>query len=136
VEPRALRGALAPRRRYLLARRNQLLLSVFSPDLAAATGVNLDRLNLLYLLCFVASILLGLRFLGALLAGSLIIIPAATSYQLTHQLKGFLIVSSIVSVLSVAAGMMLSRAYGLALGPAVVSVSALLFALSLLRRKK
>jgi len=121
---------------FLLARRNELMLSIFSPDLAAATGVNLDRLNLLYLLSFVASILLGLRFLGALLAGSLIIIPAATSYQLTHQLRSFLIVSSLMSVLSVLAGMILSRVYGLDLGPAVVSVSAALFGLSLLKRKK
>jgi ABC-type Mn2+/Zn2+ transport system permease subunit len=121
---------------FLLARRNELMLSIFSPDLAAATGVKLDRLNLLYLLCFVASILLGLRFLGALLAGALIIIPAATSYQLTHQLRSFLLVSALLSALSVVAGLVLSRMYGLELGPAVVSVSAAFFAFSLLRRKR
>jgi ABC-type Mn2+/Zn2+ transport system permease subunit len=120
---------------FIFGRRNQLLLSIFSPDLAAATGVNIDRLNLLYLLSFVATIILGLRFLGALLVGALIIIPAATSYQLTHQLRSFLLVSTLASVAAVGAGLAVSRATGLALGPSVVSLSAAFFLLSFLKRK-
>ena len=121
---------------FILGWRNQLVLTTFSPDLAAATGVNIDRLNLLYLLSFVATIILGLRFLGALLVGALIIIPAATSYQLTHQLRSFLAVSSLMSVLSVAVGLILVHFRPVELGPTVITVSAALFLLSLLRRKK
>src|SRR5438067_255629 len=85
------------------------------------------------------------RFLGALLVGALIIVPAAIGRQLTHTLNAFLLTSSLASVLSVALGFTLSRFYphitiahvtlNLALGPAIIAVATVLFLLSLLRKK-
>jgi ABC-type Mn2+/Zn2+ transport system permease subunit len=125
--------------------RHQLIIGLFSPDLAAATGIKVSRINLYYLLMFSLTVLLGLRFLGALLVGALIIIPAAIGRQLTHTLTAFLTSSSIASVLSVVIGFSINRYYprltvgavtlNLSLGPAIVSVATLLFLLSLLRRK-
>ena len=84
--------------------------------------------------------LLGLRFLGALLVGALIIIPAAIGRQLTHTLTAFLLTSSIASVLSVILGFSISRFYphliighvtlNLTLGPAIIAVATVLFLLS------
>jgi zinc transport system permease protein len=123
----------------------QLILSLFSSELAAATGVNVGRLDLYFLLVFSATVLLGLRFLGALLVGALIIVPAAIGRQLTHTLKAFLSASAGASVLSVVIGMLINQYYprltfgtvniNLALGPTVISVATFLFVLSLLRRK-
>ena len=125
--------------------RDQLILGLFSPELAAATGINVARLDLYYLLVFSLTVLLGLRFLGALLVGALIIIPAATGRQLTHTLTAFLSASSAVSVLSVAIGFLINRYYSqltigsvtlnLSLGPAIISVATILFLFSLLRKK-
>ena len=130
---------------FVFAFRHQLILTLFSPELAAATGVNVSRLNLYFLLVFSLTVLLGLRFLGALLVGALIIVPAATGRQLTHTLTPFLFASSVASALSVGVGLFLSRIYphltvgkitlNLAPGPAVISVAALFFLLSLLRKK-
>jgi zinc transport system permease protein len=125
--------------------RHRLILGLFSPELAAATGINISQINLYYLLMFSLTVLLGLRFLGALLVGALIIVPAATGRQLTHTLAAFLTASSVASVFSVLIGFTISRYYqtvtigsvtfNLALGPAIISVATLLFLLSLLRRK-
>ncbi|HYX29747.1 MAG TPA: metal ABC transporter permease [Pyrinomonadaceae bacterium] len=130
---------------FVLTFRHRLILSLFSPELAAATGVNVSRLNLYFLLTFSLTVLLGVRFLGALLVGALIIVPAATGRQLTHTLRAFLITSSIASVLSVALGLAISRlqphftvgrvTLNLALGPAIIGVATVLFLLSLLRKK-
>jgi ABC-type Mn2+/Zn2+ transport system permease subunit len=130
---------------FLYVSRHKLVLSMFSPELAAATGVNVSRLNLYYLLIFSLTVLLGLRFLGALLVGALIIIPAATGRQLTHTLTRFLIASSVVSLVSVTIGFVIDRFYSqlrigsvtlnLSLGPAIISVATLLFLLSFLKRK-
>ena len=94
---------------------------------------------------FSLTVLLGLRFLGALLVGALIIIPAAIGRQLTHTLTAFLAVSSAASVISVLIGFAINRLYptitvgsvnlNLALGPAIISVAAVIFLLSLLRKK-
>jgi ABC-type Mn2+/Zn2+ transport system permease subunit len=130
---------------FIYAFRHKLILALFSPELAAATGINVARLDLYYLLIFSLTVLLGLRFLGALLVGALIIIPAATGRQLTHTLTAFLIASSAASVLSVAIGFLINGYYphltlgsvtlNLSLGPAIISVATVLFLLSFLRKK-
>src|SRR5437879_9386173 len=130
---------------FVLAFRHQLILSLFSPELAAATSVNVSRLNLYFLLVFSLTVLLGVRFLGALLVGALIIVPAAIGRQLTHTLTKFLFTSSVASALSVGVGFFISRLYphitigkatvNLAPGPTIISVATLLFLFSLLRKK-
>jgi ABC-type Mn2+/Zn2+ transport system permease subunit len=115
--------------------KEELILGLFSPELAAATGVKLERLNLYFLLVFSLSVLVGLRFLGALLAGSLIIIPATTSRRLTKHLSHFLVVSCLTSVVAVGSGLAVTR-YLLpqfSPGPVIVIISASLFILSLLK---
>jgi len=130
---------------FVVGFRNKLILSLFSPELAAATGVNVSALNLYFLLVFSLTVLLGLRFLGSLLVGALIIVPAAIGRQLTHTLTAFLIMSSLASIVSVAAGFSISYFYphftigrftlNLTLGPAIIAVATILFLLSLLRKK-
>jgi ABC-type Mn2+/Zn2+ transport system permease subunit len=130
---------------FVLVFRHRLILSLFSPELAAATGINVSRLNLYFLLMFSLTVLLGVRFLGALLVGALIIVPAAIGRQLTHTLTAFLVTSSLASVVSVALGLAISLLYphikvghitlNLALGPAIIGVATVLFLLSLLRKK-
>src|SRR5204863_8268363 len=109
---------------FILSFRHQLILALFSPELAAATGVNVSRLNLYFLLIFSLTVLLGLRFLGALLVGALIIVPAATGRQLTHTLTRFLFASSAASMLSVAFGFLITRYYPhLTLGSVTLNLS-------------
>ena len=116
--------------------KDRLILGLFSPELASATGVNLNRLNLYFLLIFSLTVWIGLQFLGALLVGALIIIPAAIGRQLAHNLGTFLTVSSLSGALSVVLGFLTNYFYpNLALGPTIVSISALLFVLSLLKKK-
>ncbi|MBZ5521117.1 MAG: metal ABC transporter permease [Acidobacteriia bacterium] len=116
--------------------KDQLVLNLFSPELAAATGVKVSRLDLYFLLLFSLVVLVGLRYMGALLASALIILPAAIGRQLTGRVSSFLLVSSAASVVSVLLGYLLST---LVLktstpGPAIVVASALLFALSLVKK--
>lgn len=117
--------------------KDRLALEIFSPELAAATGVNVGRVNLWFLLLFSLTVLAGLRFMGALLASALIILPAAAARQWTGKLSHFLLVSSALSVLSVAGGFLLN-AYALHLptvAPLIVLLAALLFAASLFTRR-
>jgi zinc transport system permease protein len=117
--------------------KDQLALAIFSPDLAATTGVNVDRVNLSFLLVFSLTVLIGLRFMGTLLASALIILPAAAARQLTDKLSNFLLVSAAISLVSVLAGFLLN-AFVLklsTLGPTIVLFSAFFFALSLLAKR-
>jgi len=118
--------------------RDQLSLSIFSTDLAAATGVNTVRLDLYFLLLFSLTVLVGLRFMGALLASALIIMPSATARQITNKLPHFFSLAVGASVISVAAGFLLNVfvfKFATA-GPTIAIFSAALFGLSLLVKAK
>ncbi|MFA6354143.1 MAG: metal ABC transporter permease [Candidatus Paceibacterota bacterium] len=119
---------------FVIKYKDELVLNLFSKDLAKATGVDTNKLDLFFILAFALTIILGLKFLGALLAGSLAIIPAAVARQLTGNLKSFLLISAIVSLVSMISGILISSRYGTELGPTVIIVAAALFFLSLLRK--
>jgi zinc transport system permease protein len=121
---------------FVLGYKNKLILTLFSPDLAAVSNIDVNRLNLYFLLIFSLTIILGLRFLGALLVGALLIIPAAIGRQLTHTLSSFLAISSAAGVVAVGVGSAVSLYYGLAPGPTIICVAAAVFVLSLAKKQK
>lgn len=120
---------------YMLRVRDELVLCLFSSELAASAGVKVSRLNLTFLLVFSLTVLIGLRFMGALLAGSLIMLPAAIGRRLARDLTGFLLISAVSSMVSVAAGILISALSGnrLPLGATATMSAALIFGLALLR---
>ena len=122
---------------FILRYMSALILNLFSPELAATTGIKLNRLNLMFLLAFSLTVLIGLRFMGALLAGALIIIPAATGRRLADSIWNFLLASVLASVLAVGLGFILKGFVfrNLGLAPIIVMVSTLLFCLSLIKSK-
>lgn len=125
-------GALAVILLVLFRLHHHLVLGLFSPELAAATGVRLPRLELAFLLIFSVTVLVGLRFLGALLASALIILPAAIGRRFARSMRSFVVSSATASVIAVAGGFWLSRHFrGIEFGPATVLLSAGLFLLTL-----
>jgi ABC-type Mn2+/Zn2+ transport system permease subunit len=72
--------------------------------------------------------------MGALLAGSLVILPAAIGRRLTNKMFHFLIASSVASAVSVGAGILLNAMVPkFGAGPSIVMVAALLFAICLFK---
>lgn len=118
---------------FVLRQRHRLVLALVSPEIAHTTGINVPRLNLYFLLVFALTIALGLRYLGVLLVGSLIIIPAATAKRLASSLRGMLVISVAVSIASTTLGTWLSLALHRTPGSTIVLVAAGFFLLSLPR---
>jgi zinc transport system permease protein len=111
--------------------RHQLVVALISPDIARTIGIEVGRLNLVFLQVFAVTIALGLRYLGVLLMGSLIIIPAATAKRLSANLGQMLAFSAILAVTSSLGGAVLAGWLQKEPGPVVVVMAASLFALSL-----
>lgn len=114
----------------MLALKERFTLSILSPEIAKTVGLNNSRLSLIYLIIFAVNIILGLKFLGILLMGSLIIIPAAAAKNLSRSLAQDLFFSSLIAVISVGAGLIIASYYKLELGPIIISVAALIFFVS------
>lgn len=117
---------------FILKARNSLIVALVSPEIAVTSGINVARLNLVYLLMFALTVALGLRFLGVLLMGSLIIIPAATAKRLARDLSGMLVISVIVAVASTLLGTYAAGRFHGETGPFIITVAGGLFLLSLL----
>lgn len=130
-----LAGALAVAA-FVLAQRNRLILALVSADIARTSGIRVARLELLYLLAFALTVALGLRYLGVLLMGSLVIIPAATAKNVARSLRGMLAIAVAVAVLSTVAGALLAMRVQRPTGPIIISVAAGTFFVSLLLRRR
>ncbi len=115
----------------ILFLKERLALSILSPDIAATLKLNNSRLSLIYLLIFAVNIILGLKFLGILLMGSLIIIPAATAKNLARSFNSDLWLSSLISITCVGLGLIIASFYKLALGPVIIAVAAAFFFISI-----
>jgi zinc transport system permease protein len=120
---------------FIVTRRNSLVVMLVSPDLARTAGVDVRRLNLLYLVVFALTIALGLRYLGVLLMGALIIIPAATARRLARNLNEMLLTAVTLAVVATVAGTSIAAWLHQETGPCIVIVAACGFLVSLLRRQ-
>ena len=114
--------------------KEKLIVSLVSNDLAEVTGVKVTRLNFYFLLVFALNIILGLQFLGVLLMGSLLIVPAATGRNLGVSMNSALAISALTALLSVWLGYWLYGYFNLPFGPTTIIVSTLFFLISLLKR--
>lgn len=119
---------------FILKEKHALVLAVVSPDIARTAGVDLRRLNLLYLQMFTLTIALGLRYLGVLLMGSLIIIPAATAKRLSNNLNQMLTLAVALAVATTVVGSQLAIWLHRESGPIIVTLAAACFVLSFVRR--
>jgi len=119
---------------FIIVFRNNLVIMMVSPDIARTAGINVRWFDLLYLECFALTIALGLRYLGVLLMGALIIIPAATSKRLSRDLKSMLWFSVMLSVISTTLGSGIAVHLHHEAGPIIVLVATALFLLSLIPR--
>jgi ABC-type Mn2+/Zn2+ transport system permease subunit len=116
---------------FVFFARDRLIVTFLSSDVARTAGIDVRRLNLLYLLAFAVTVALGLRYLGALLMGSLIIIPAATARQLAQNLNGMLAVAIAMAIIATLGGSWLASFFHRESGPFIVTVAAACFLLAL-----
>jgi ABC-type Mn2+/Zn2+ transport system permease subunit len=119
---------------FILLARSRLVIVLVSSDLARTVGIDVRRLELIYLLAFALTVALGLRYLGVLLMGSLIIIPATTARYVTRSLGSMLVVAVALSVASTVLGTLGGPLLHVATGPLIIAVAAGFFLLGLLRR--
>ncbi|HTR53663.1 MAG TPA: metal ABC transporter permease [Kofleriaceae bacterium] len=77
----------------------------------------------------------GLRYLGVLRMGSLVIVPAATAKRLARTLPQMLAHAVVIAVLATVAGTVVARHVGYPPGPVIISIAALCFLASLIRRR-
>jgi zinc transport system permease protein len=108
----------------------------FHSDLAKVEGVNVELHDRVFVCILALVVALGLKIVGAVLIGPLVIIPAAAAKNVSWNFRSMFVVSSLIGILSSALGLVVSYYANTASGPTIVLVAAAFFALSFLARPK
>ena len=112
-----------------------LVLGTISEDLAIANGVKLRKINLLFLVLVSAVVAIGVKVVGALLMGSLIIVSATAAKNLSRSISRYASLSTVFGFVAAPAGLLIARTYELPPGPMIILIGIGIFLLSLLAKK-
>lgn len=120
---------------------NKIVLSIISEELAISEGVDVAKVNLLFLLLVSLVVAIGIKITGTLLVGFLVVVPAAAARNLSANLSRYALLSSVFGAVSALAGILLAGFLSylgnpLPPGPLVVIAGALIFGATVLMRWK
>jgi len=114
--------------------RNLLSMTI-SPDLAYVDGVNLQRTKMILMLVTALTIGVAMKFVGALIITSLLIIPAATARRFARTPEQMAWIAVFIGMIAVSGGLAFSAWYDTPAGPSVVLCAAALFILSMSKKQ-
>ena len=100
-------------------------------DMAAAEGVAVTRVRLLFTLMIALSVAVAMKIVGVLLVTAMLIIPAAAARPLARSPEAMAAYAALAGVLAVIGGLEASLAWDLPSGPAIVAAAVALFAAAL-----
>ena len=109
----------------------ELLYATFDPLGAAASGIPVDRLELLFLALVAITIVVSLQAVGIILVVAMLVTPAATAQLLTVRFTRLMLTAAVVGIGSAIAGLYISYWLDVASGATIVLVQTALFGLAL-----
>ncbi|MCG7489557.1 zinc ABC transporter permease subunit ZnuB [Vibrio sp. Of14-4] len=113
-----------------------LLATTVSEDLSAVEGHNVELMRLVLMILVGLVIAIGMKFVGALIITSLLIIPAATARRLAQTPEQMASIASVIGAIAVLVGLSMSWNYDTPAGPSVVISATSMFMLAQLYRPR
>jgi ABC-type Mn2+/Zn2+ transport system permease subunit len=113
---------------------DKLVLAMISEDLAIAKGINVARINLLYLFLVSVVVAIGIQIVGTLLVGFLVIVPAIAAKNLSTYMRRYSMLSAIFGAAAGFSGVLFWSIFNFNLpfpGPMVVFSGIAIFAVSI-----
>ena len=110
----------------------ELLYATFDPLGAAASGIQVDRLELLFLALVAVTIVVSLQAVGIILVVAMLVTPAATAQLVTVRFTRLMLSAALIGVASAVVGLYASYWLDVASGATIVLVQTLWFTVTLL----
>src|SRR3972149_45649 len=86
----------------------KLVLAMISEDLAVSKGIDVAKTNLLYLFLVSVVVAIGIKIVGTLLVGFLVIVPAIAARNLSPNIFRYTRASAVFGVISAFSGVLLA----------------------------
>ncbi len=112
---------------FVFLRYRALLFSTFDPDVAAASGVRVGRVEAALMVVLSLAILATLTVIGVTLVAAMLVIPAVIARMLTDSFGRMLAYSTVIGLLCGLVGMYASYYAGVPSGTMIVLVGAAVF---------
>lgn len=112
-----------------------LHLTTFDPAFAASIGINISLWNYLLMGAVSMTTVAAFESVGAILIVALLVVPPATAYLISNQLKKMLFLTVIVAILMSIGGYYLAVLLDGSIAGAIVTVGGLLFGITFLVQK-
>jgi ABC-type Mn2+/Zn2+ transport system permease subunit len=106
---------------------HRVVLGLISEELAVSRGINIGRINLLYLLLVSITVAVGIQITGTLLVGFLVVTPAAAARTISGNLSRYLMLSAMFGAISAISGILMSSYLNILPGPLVVVSGVVIF---------
>jgi len=120
---------------FFLLFYHKLFALTFDENFAKATGLNVERYNLLLAITIAVIIVLAMSLVGALLISALVIFPALSAMRLFNSFQGVTICSVVLSVTCAFLGMLCSIVGGTPVGATIVLMDMLAYILAVFLSK-
>ncbi len=133
-EARLMLGVAAGVSLLVLALSKELFFLCCDEEAAAAAGLPVDALKTAFLGIVALSVAVGLRLVGALLVGNLMVVPVLAAALLARSFRQLLVLAVSLGLAASLGGLALAYAAGIAAGGAVALTSLALFLLAFLAR--
>ena len=105
----------------------ELVYIAFDEEQAQVSGINVSRLNYIFIVLASIVVITSIRLVGVLLISSLIVIPNITAMMFGKGFKKTAMISVSIGILSVLTGIVISYVMNLAPGGTIVLVSVTIF---------
>lgn len=117
---------------FLFLLFKELLVCTFDEEVAVVSGVPVTFLYYGLLTAMAITVVASIKVVGIILVEALLVIPAATGFQLSKNFRWMLFFSFLSGLISTFGGLYLSYVYDLASGATIVLSASLLFFIAFL----
>ena len=98
--------------------------------LAKSKGINVKLYDNLFVVIIAVIVMLSIRWIGILLINSMIILPAASSRNITMNMRSYQGISIIFALVSGITGLIISYYTNIPTGPMIVIISGIIYFLT------
>jgi zinc transport system permease protein len=113
-------------------RWSALLTATLNSDLAYAAGVDPKREQMVLILSLAVVVAVAIKVVGVLLIAAMLIVPAAAARPFSRTPEAMVVIAAAIGGIAALGGLQVAYQFNTPTGPTIVSVAAILFAVSTL----
>lgn len=106
---------------------NKLILASLNSDMAKSKQINVKFYKNIFTILIAFIVTISLKWVGMLIINSLLVLPAASSKNVTKSMRSYHIVSVLFSLISGISGLIISFYTGTSAGATIVLISSVIF---------